>query len=248
MTDQHNVGGDLIRISPIQLCAHNLAQYRRMFDLAPVLISQRVLDVNAGFSSFNLEFASIGGQAVSCDPLYKLSYDEILTCFSELKAKMRATFDCSPHAFNWNGFGSAEEVLMERERIATFFLDDYPAGMKEFRYQYKLLEAFKSRDSSNDGFEKGAFDLALCSHAFFEQEMTVIDAQRMIARLCDLAGEVRIFPLLNNQGELSELLPELMQQLQDKKFGVEVREVDFEFQKSANAMLRVWLKECEVGH
>ena len=57
---------------------------------------------------------------------------------------------------------------------------------------------------------------------------------------------MRIFPLLDNQGKMSDELGPLMLSFQKKNYGVEVREVAYQTLKGGNAMLRIWEQECHI--
>ena len=55
-----------------------------------------------------------------------------------------------------------------------------------------------------------------------------------------VASEVRVFPLVTQfSGETSPHLEPVISQLTSRRFQVEVRKVDYEFQKDGNQMLRV---------
>jgi hypothetical protein len=62
-----------------------------------------------------------------------------------------------------------------------------------------------------------------------------------IQELCRIAGEVRIFPLLNQfSREVSPLVPLVMKELAAQGYNLEIKQVPYEFQKGGNQMLRVW--------
>lgn len=86
-------------------------------------------------------------------------------------------------------------------------------------------------------FADHQFDLALCSD---NSSVALID------ELCRVATEVRVFPLLDEQGKLAETLGLAMVDLQQKNFGLEIRQVSYHQLKGSNAMLRIWAKECSV--
>mgnify|MGYP001794837229 FL=1 len=55
-----------------------------------------------------------------------------------------------------------------------------------------------------------------------------------------VASEVRVFPVVTQfSGETSPHLDAVINQLTDRGFQVEVRKVDYEFQKGGNEMLLV---------
>ena len=95
-------------------------------------------------------------------------------------------------------------------------------------------------------FQRCKFDLAICRNFLFvrESDFDVNFQVTSIKEMCRVAGEARIFPLLNTDGSVSTRLPSVMQQLQQQGYDVEVRKVPYELQKDGNAMLRVWHQEC----
>jgi hypothetical protein len=96
-------------------------------------------------------------------------------------------------------------------------------------------------------FSDNQFALALCSHYFFTQKSFDLDKNfSLVKKLCQVAEELRIFPLLNSEGQLSKYLGPLMLNLQQQDMGVEVRQVNYESQPGGNAMLRVWAQGCKL--
>ena len=90
-------------------------------------------------------------------------------------------------------------------------------------------------------FEAGAFDLALSSHFLFTYSAQFgrdfhLNALLEMARV---AREVRIFPLLDLDGEPSAHVAPLCQALEARGFATEVRQVAYEFQKGGDRMLRI---------
>ncbi len=69
----------------------------------------------------------------------------------------------------------------------------------------------------------------------------------MIRSLCDVAQEVRIFPLFNSHGELPSILGPLMHHLTNQNIGLEINAVSYQFQMKGNAMLRLWAQTCEIN-
>ncbi|EKD77859.1 MAG: putative cytosolic protein [uncultured bacterium] len=90
------------------------------------------------------------------------------------------------------------------------------------------------------------FDLALCTDFIFHHGLPSEDIASTVKELCRIASEVRLFPLLDNQGKMSNELGPLMLMLQKKNYGVEVREVPDQTGKGRNAMLRIWEQECRL--
>lgn len=61
-----------------------------------------------------------------------------------------------------------------------------------------------------------------------------------------VAGEARIFPLLDYDGEISPHLDKVTQRIESKGFIAEIVEVDYEFQLGGKEMLRC-VRRGEVG-
>ena len=61
--------------------------------------------------------------------------------------------------------------------------------------------------------------------------------------------ELQISPLCDAAGRPSALLEPLMKALQDQNLGIEITQLDDEdaSPKNANAVLRVWVRECELA-
>ena len=87
----------------------------------------------------------------------------------------------------------------------------------------------------------GAFDLALCSHFLFLYGAQFDAAFHLAAlrELCRVAGEARIFPLLDLEGAPSAHLPAVRAALSAEGFTCELRPVAYEFQKGGNEMLKI---------
>jgi hypothetical protein len=91
-------------------------------------------------------------------------------------------------------------------------------------------------------FASDSFDLVLCSHLLFtysEQLSTDFHAASL-QELARVAREVRVFPLVTAfTGARSPHLAPVLAGLQAQGLSVEVRSVDYEFQKGGNQMLCV---------
>ena len=124
-------------------------------------------------------------------------------------------------------------------KAAAHFLQDYQQGQKAGRYLAMSLPKLPFTDYQ--------FDLALCSHWLFSESPDSFYQVQMIKELIRVAGELRIYPLLNRDSEPSASLAPVMMALQQDNLGVELREVDFELKKEGNALLRVWARECRVS-
>ncbi len=229
------------RVESIMLWGHSLDEYIQMFDLTEADLSKSILDCTAAAGSFNTEMTKKGHNVISCDGMYDRSADDLRSELTQAHHKLLAEIKDNEHKFRWQRVQSPEALAKAWEQSADQFLADYEAGRKEGRYvQAKPPQL---------GFKDHQFDLALCSHFLFNKyfhkdiDQFLFDA---VVELCRVAHEVRIFPLLDVKGEISKMIGPLMLHLQQNDYGVEIREVKYEFQKGGNAMMRVWANTCDV--
>jgi len=175
-----------------------------------------------------------GKGAVSCDPLYQFSVEEIRARIDETYPKMLELNEANKARFVWDEYGSPEQLGKVRMRAMHLFLEDFEEGKEQGRYILGELPCLL--------FPSDDFDLALCSHFLFTYSEQ-FSAEFHIASMMEMARvaeEVRVFPLLTAfSGELSPHLSTVMETLRNRGYGVDVRQVEYEFQKGGNRMLVV---------
>ena len=113
------------------------------------------------------------------------------------------------------------------------FLEDYPAGLAEGRYLKAELPHLPFGDR--------CFDLALCSHFLFlySRQLSQEFHRQALCELARVAGEVRVFPLVDLAGGVSEHLVPLENELRSVGYAWEILPVAYEFQKGADKLLRI---------
>ena len=97
-------------------------------------------------------------------------------------------------------------------------------------------------------FDNFTFDFALSAQYLFTKmdEQDVDFHLNILRELARVAKEVRVFPLIDSHGEPSPLLGPVLLGLNQEGYGVEVRNVDYQLHPKANAMLRVWARQCQL--
>ncbi len=225
----------------IALLGYTLDEYCHMFDLKKDDLKLKILDCAAGPASVNAELTQQGGEVISCDPLYELPCDLIKERINSHYAGLAQSLAHYQAKFNWDRYPTIDSYINLHHKAIEQFYQDYPQGITAQRYQRCLLPQLPFAD-----FE---FDLCLCSHFLFAKHYD--HSQQFIVtsilEMCRVAHEARIFPLLDPQGEVTDLAGPVAVALQQQGYGVEIRQVPYEFQKGGNAMLRVWANECQVG-
>lgn len=223
------------------LWGHNIDDYREMFDLSQDDIqSSRILEFGCGPNAVNSQQTHKNNQIVSCDPLFVLDKDTLASKTSLIFAEMAQEVEKEQEYFDFSRNGSLEQLLAKRQLGLDEFFTDYESGKAQGRYW--------GVDNYQLPFADFSFDFALSAHYLFAEldEQTVDFHLKIIRELARVAKEVRIFPLIDKEGNASEFLGPVMLGLQKDNYGVEVREVAFHLYKSGNAMLRIWAQQCAV--
>lgn len=208
-------------------------EYVAIFALDSVDLSRRILGCGDGPAAFNATHTARGGSVVSVDPIYQFSSEEIsrriVHTYNVVMEETRKNKD----EFVWSGIRSLEELGRMRMNAMNMFLEDYEQGKEEGRYIPAELPALP--------FADGQFGIALCSHLLFlySEQMDLEFHIRSLRELCRVSREVRVFPLLELGSRRSRHVDAVQSMLRSEGFQVDIRRVDYEFQKGGNEMLRV---------
>lgn len=204
-----------------------------MLGLTPSDLNQSILGCGDGPAAFNSHMAKAGKNVMSVDPLYQWSKEEI-------QAQIDATFTTiidqvkkNTSSFVWNTISSPSELAAIRKKAMDDFLGDYIKGKKENRYLAGCLPNLPFTDQS--------FSLALCSHFLFlySNQLSARFHLASIAELCRVAGEVRIFPVVDLKGTVSCHLQKVRSQLQARGLTTCLITVEYQFQKGGNQYLKI---------
>jgi hypothetical protein len=135
--------------------------------------------------------------------------------------------------FVWDVIRSPEELGRVRMAAMNDFLSDYDPGRRSGRYMAASLPHLP--------FGDGAFELALCSHFLFlySDELSTADHAEAVLELCRVAREVRVFPLLEMNGERSRHVGPVLEASERHGPRVRVERVEYEFQRGGNEMMVV---------
>ena len=224
-----------------QFWGHSLEDYCGMFALTESDLSKRILDCGSGPSSFNAEMQKLHHRVISIDEIYRIPLPELQEHINITNESALNKIAKHLDRYVWTTFGSFEDYKKNRENSLNLFFEDYPKGRESGRYLPVLLQDLP--------FNPLEFELALCTHYLFSNrfEPNLPLHLDIIHQLLRVANEVRIFPLLDPVGNVSPLLGPLMLALQENDLvGVELRLVDYHFQKQGNAMLRIWGQTCDI--
>jgi hypothetical protein len=211
----------------------SLEEYRSMFDLSEHDLSSAILGCGDGPASFNAEMAALGRRVVSVDPIYSLSRQQIETRVEETYETIISQCKARPDDYVWSYFSDPDALGRHRLRKMRIFLNDFEAGLIEGRYVVGELPRLNFNDHS--------FDLALCSHLLFlySRQLSLEFHIEAIKEMSRVAGEVRIFPLLDLDCKPSIYLEPVTAALRQASFVIEICQVPYEFQRGGDRMMRV---------
>jgi hypothetical protein len=211
----------------------SMEEYVKMFDLTPEELKLNILDCAGGPSSFNAEMTLQGYKVISCDPVYEFTADEINRRIQDTYEIVIQGVEANQEDYIWQTIQSPEHLGAIRLAAMRQFLADFPLEIIAGRYVKYELPVLP--------FAENQFDLALCSHLLFTYSDHLSQKFHLasILEMCRVAKEIRIFPLLNISGETLPWLKPVMNELQERGYSVEIKQVTYEFQKNGNQILRV---------
>jgi hypothetical protein len=182
----------------IAMTCRSYTEYEKMFVLKEEDLQQGViLDIAAGASSFTAAAKSKGIKAFAADPLYLKSIPEMaefgrneINVSTEKLANLTQTFD-------WSYYGSPELHRENRLRSLDVFMEDYA--------KVDAVDTYLSSALPELPFASGTFSLVLCSHFLFLYQEQFdynfhINAVIEMLRLCQVGGQIRIYPIFDFKG------------------------------------------------
>lgn len=231
-------------IEGVAFIGRTFDEYCRMFDLTPEeMAGKRILDCPAGACSFTAELNRSGVDGTAADLLYGLDPDLLEEqCRNDMQRAMGAMAGVE-ELYNWDFYKNVEGLTQKRREAYTGFIADY---RKEYqttggagRYIHAELPCLP--------FDDNEFALVLSAHFLFlyDDRFDYDFHLRSIREMLRVAAqEVRIFPLVGFGAKRSIHLERIIEDLRAERYRVEIVQIPFEFQKSANQMLRILKAEA----
>ncbi|OGT43691.1 MAG: hypothetical protein A3F13_07015 [Gammaproteobacteria bacterium RIFCSPHIGHO2_12_FULL_40_19] len=217
---------------------YDFSDYQQMYDLDERDLKKSIFDFSAGIASFNAEATKRGMRVISADAAYALSEAKMRLHAEQFLQETVSLLKANPNRLKDSSDAMLHHVIDLWQKTEKIFLQDYATGKAQNRYQALELPRLP--------YVTHQFDLTLCTDFIFHHSLSTEEIAVIVKELCRVSEEVRLFPLLDNFGKMSEELGPLMLMLQKKNYGVEVREVPYQTLKGGNAMLRIWEQECHI--
>ena len=208
-------------------------EYVRMFSLTDSDLETRILGCGDGPAGFNAAMRRIGKTVVSVDPLYAFSADQIRQRIGVAFDAIMEQLLANRSAYVWTAITLPEQLGQVRMEAMAAFLEDYERGRMEGRYLPHELPKLPFPDRQ--------FDLCLCSHLLFtySEHLSAGFHREAVLEMCRVAKEVRVFPLLDMSRSFSPHVEAVCKCLRRERYEWRIEEVEYEFQRGGNEMLRV---------
>jgi hypothetical protein len=221
-----------MKLNEIVPWGRSLEEYKLMFNLSEADLRKKILGCGDGPASFNAEMSDIGYSTVSIDPIYQFSAEQIKQRVQETYQPVISQVTQNQNRYIWKHFRDPDELGKARLGAMEKFFSDYETGKIAGRYIPQSLPSLEIADNQ--------FELCVCSHLLFlySEQLSHEFHTASIYELIRVSSEVRIFPLLNLDGEPSPFIEPVVQEFKNKGFNVEIEPVDYEFQKGGNQMLK----------
>lgn len=221
----------MMRLDEVVPFGRSFDEYRKMFALSESDLEKKILGVGDGPASFNAEFHVLGKRAVSVDPLYIFSAEDIKTRFYRVVDDIINQVKASQGDWVWTYHRSPDHLRENRINALEKFTADFDRGKSDGRYIAGELPRLPFDDSQ--------FDLALCSHFLFlySDHYDFEFHRASVYEMLRVAREVRIFPLLTLALEPSPHLDPLIEELNTHGYSTGIRLVDYQLQRGGNKML-----------
>jgi hypothetical protein len=193
------------------------------------ILAGPLLDCPGGAGAFGAEVGRRGGAAVSADPAYELAPDELVAMARAGLERGLRYLDENRESYVWTWFSSPEDLRRRREEALSVFAEDF-AG-PDARYVVAALPRLP--------FPDRAFRLALSGYLLFTYPDHLDEAAHLgaVRELLRVAGEVRVFPLIDTAYARYPGLGALRRQLAADGVESEVRAVDYAFQRGGDEVL-----------
>lgn len=215
-------------------------EYVLMFNLdLSNLIHCRILDCNAGASSFTAKMNYKGYDVTAVDVLYGQSPEKMENVSeNDFLTLMDAHKDLK-NKKDWGFFENHDQMIQYRIKTYQEFFEHYKTGRDTFYIESKLPEL---------PFPDNSFHLVLSSHLLFLYDDRLdynFHFQSVKEMIRVSSQEVRIYPLVRlRSNEKSEFVHKLIQDL-STDYHVEIKKVEYHFREGADEMLLIQKKTGE---
>jgi hypothetical protein len=222
------------------LWGHHLAEFKEMFAFDDEIKKLKVLEFGCGPTTFNQEMHAMKAQAKTIDPWFISDPALMEARFVEHLQYQLNRIEEEPKYFDFERYGGKVKFIEKRRQGMQAFFHDYAQGLNQGRYFLMDADVLP--------FANASFDLALSSNYFFADlpDQNLDFHLHWIHELTRVANELRIYPLTDQVGQVSELLGPVLLALQNQGYLVSIEEVPFRLFRESKAMMKIRSNRCQI--
>ena len=225
----HKTGG--LSLDRIAFYGRTAEEYKQFFGVtAQSARGKKLLDCAAGSASFTAELGAMGVDVTACDPQYGKSAVALAKKGNLDIDYMLGQMKKAEGQFDWSFYGNLKNRAAYARRSLARFVTDFENHPG--RYFAGCLPKLPFADKT--------FDLVLSSHFLFVYEEK-LDPKFHIAAVRELLRvaktEVRIYPLVMANGEVSREVEKVISAMQKEGYQARLLPSHFEFVKGADTTL-----------
>lgn len=219
-------------LSSVVPWGRTLDEYKMMFALSEKDLKKSIASFGDGPASFNVEMKKLNYNAISFDPIYAFTKEQLINRIQETKDIVMEQTRKNKDNFCWTTINDLNELEKIRMGAMNNFILDFEEGIKEGRYIPHELP-------NKTNFSEKYFDIGLSSHFLLLYSQLGLDFHiKAINEILRICKEIRIFPILDLDAKVSNVLEEIIKYY-NNEYNISIIETNYEFQKGGNKMLLI---------
>ena len=208
----------------------NMEEYKSMFLLNEEDMKKKIAGFGDGPASFNFEAHCLGCDITSYDPIYQFTKEELEKRIEDVRGIVMQQMSENMDNYVWTKIRDLQQLEQIRMDAMKLFLNDFEVGLSERRYRYHELPNCLP-------VEENYYDIGLSSHFLLLYTQLGFDFHiKAIGEMLRVCKEVRIFPVVDLDANQADMISDVIDEFK-KKYDVELKVTNYQFQKNANKML-----------
>lgn len=208
----------------------NMKEYKSMFLLNEEDMKKKIAGFGDGPASFNFEAHCLGCDITSYDPIYQFNKEELEKRIEDVRGIVMQQMSENMDNYIWTKIRDLQQLEQIRMDAMKLFLNDFEVGLSEGRYRYHELPNCLP-------VEENYYDIGLSSHFLLLYTQLGFDFHiKAIGEMLRVCKEVRIFPVVDLDANQADMISDIIDEFK-KKYDVELKVTNYQFQKNANKML-----------
>lgn len=218
------------RLNNVVPWGRNMEEYKTMFLLNEEDMKKKIAGFGDGPASFNFEAHCLGCDITSYDPIYQFNKEELEKRIEDVRGIVMQQMSENKDNYIWTKIRDLQQLEQIRMDAMKLFLNDFEVGLSEGRYRYHELPNCLP-------VEDNYYDIGLSSHFLLLYTQLGFDFHiKSIGEMLRVCKEVRIFPVVDLDANQADMISNVIEEFK-KKYDVELKETNYQFQKNANKML-----------